>query len=77
MSPSVAASKLLLLLAAPAGTVTVWPATRSGRMTLVIRVRGSMSVDAPKTFEGFPVVVERGGAVPAQFIRAEPVLRTW
>lgn len=72
MSPSQAAQRLLSLLDIPAGTGTVWPVTRGGQLALVVRLKPGVSLkrDAlPASFDGYPVVLERGTEIPGQSLR--------
>ena len=68
MNPSPAARALLDILRLPVGAVVVWPATRAGKLTLVVQLSQSVSALAPvipTCFEGYEVIVERATAVPA------------
>lgn len=67
MNPSPAARTLLDSLKLPVGAAVVWPTTRAGKLTLVVQLSRSYWSRAPgipSSFEGYPVIVERGTAVP-------------
>lgn len=69
MEPSSAASALLATLSLPVGVATVWPSTRDGQMTLVVRLERPywpLARGIPLEFEGYPVAVEPNRPVPAQ-----------
>jgi len=68
VSASQSAQQLLQVLRLPAHAVTVWPTTREGEVRLVVRVTASETLnraDVPATFNGYRVVVERGGPISA------------
>ena len=67
MNPSPAAQTLLDSLKLPVGAAVVWPTTRAGKLTLVVQLSQSYwarAPEIPRTFEGYPVIVERGASVP-------------
>lgn len=66
MDPSPAARTLLDSLKLPVGAAVVWPTTRAGRLALVVQLSQSYwarELDIPSSFEGYPVIVERGTPV--------------
>lgn len=67
MDPSPAARTLLDSLKLPVGAAVVWPTTRAGKLTLVVQLSQSYwarALEIPSSFEGYPVIVERGSSVP-------------